>query len=70
VGSLTRAELLDALDPEGACDAGDEAAPSLDDLLVYVGADELAGVPVEVAGIVLAAREMARALTTTTDGRR
>jgi hypothetical protein len=62
VGGLTRAELLDELEPDGAPHQQEVAAPSLDDLLVYVDGRELEGVPPEVAGLVLAAREMGRAL--------
>jgi hypothetical protein len=69
VGGLTRAELLDALEPEGASHAEEASAASLEELLVYVDPDELAGVPAEVAGVVLAAREMGRALVATNDGR-
>jgi hypothetical protein len=70
VGGLTRAELLDALDPDGAPQASDAvAAPTLDELLVYVDAAELDGVPAEVAGIVFAAREMGAAFLATRGGR-
>jgi hypothetical protein len=62
MGGVTRAELLDELEPNDAPRAERDAAPSLEDLLVYVSADELDGVPAAVAGVVLAAREMGRAL--------
>ncbi len=66
---MTRAEYLDAIDPDGAPHVVEAAAPSIDDLLVYIDADELAGVPAEVAGVVLAAREMAAAFAATRGGR-
>lgn len=70
MGGLTRAELLDALEPEGAPHAEEASASSLEELLIYVDPDELAGVPAEVAGVVLAAREMGRALVATANDRR
>jgi hypothetical protein len=53
---------VDALDDEAVSRA---STPSLEDLLIYLDAAELEGVPAEAAGLVLAAREMGRAFAAT-----